>query len=167
MTQKTYNYAKALYALSVSGEAVSVSEERLKSSKELRKVLENPLVSDEEKDRVIQRIFPEEIWNFMKYLCRKGMVGRSQEIFQLCAEYARKKERILEAVLYYVTKPDQEQLDGIRKFLKHRFHASQVTVSLVEKPELMGGFLLQAGGREYDWSVKGRIEQLTRRLIRR
>lgn len=167
ITQKTYNYARALYALSVPEKAIKTASECLTSSRELRTVLESPLVPQKDKDRVIRRIFPREMWNFMGYLCKHGMAARSQEIFQVYADYAKQKNGNLDAVLYYVTMPDDSQLDGIKAFLKKRFHVSEISISLQEKPELIGGFLLRAGDREYDWSVKGRIEQLAQRLIRR
>lgn len=42
--------------------------------------------------------------------------------------------------------------------------ARQVLVSETIDPELLGGFVLRAGSVRYDWSTKGRLERLRKKL---
>ena len=70
----------------------------------------------------------------------------------------------LEAVLTYVTRPSEEQMDGIRDFLKKKYHARSVTITEKQNPELGGGFKLQADTDEYDWSTKEKLRQLDEKL---
>lgn len=69
-----------------------------------------------------------------------------------------------EAVLTYVTPPTQEQLEGIQNFLKNRYQVPQVTMTLRRDPSLGGGFLLQAGMEEFDWSTKEKFRRLEQKL---
>ena len=79
-------------------------------------------------------------------------------------EQTTKKENCLEAILTYVTAPSVEQLEGIKNFLKKRYHAEKVQITEVKNPELGGGFKLQAGTEEFDWTTKTKLKQLEQTL---
>lgn len=66
-----------------------------------------------------------------------------------------------------MTEPGEEQKAGIRKFLAGEFSADEVQLVLIEKKDLIGGFVLRAGGREFDWSLLGRYRNLKQKLTRR
>jgi F-type H+-transporting ATPase subunit delta len=40
-------------------------------------------------------------------------------------------------------------------------------MTVEQQPDLIGGFVLRVGDREFDWSLRGRVRQLQQRLIRR
>ena len=40
-------------------------------------------------------------------------------------------------------------------------------IEMIEDKSLIGGFILQAGGKEYDWSLRGRCRRLEQKLTRR
>ena len=136
MTETSINYAKALYGLSVPGEAICETGRIFKNTPEIGKMLENPLVSLKEKEQVIERIFPQQ----------KG---------------------ILKAELLYVTRPAEEQENKMKEFLRSQFSAREVELTLTEDKSLVGGFVLRAGDREYDWSLIGRYKKLKQKLTRR
>ncbi|MDE6627216.1 MAG: F0F1 ATP synthase subunit alpha [Lachnospiraceae bacterium] len=64
------------------------------------------------------------------------------------------------AELLYVTAPDEKQIGRIKDFLAKEFHSENITLELKEDASLKSGFILRTDTREYDWSEKGRIEQL-------
>ena len=68
----------------------------------------------------------------------------------------------LHALLSCVTPPTEEQRKGILAFLEKKYGACELET--VNDPSLQGGFVLRAGADVYDWSVKGRVEQLRRSL---
>ena len=74
---------------------------------------------------------------------------------------------ILHAVMRYVTPPKDAQLEGIRAFLCREFQAEQAEIEMIEDKSLIGGFVLQADGREFDWSMRGRYRMLQQKLTRR
>lgn len=75
-----------------------------------------------------------------------------------------KKE--LKVSLFYVTLPLDEQLDKIKDFAakKSGLCKQEFEIELIEKKDLIGGFILRIGTTEYDWSTKGRLSQLMESL---
>ena len=59
MVQTTISYIKVLYELNISLEAVHEAQRILSENPQVQEVLENPVISREAKDRVINRIFRE------------------------------------------------------------------------------------------------------------
>ena len=76
-----------------------------------------------------------------------------------------KKE--LKVSLFYVTPPVDSQLDKIKDFVaaKEGVNKDEVKIDLVEKKDLVGGFVLRVGTHEYDWRTKGRLDQLMSELL--
>ena len=76
-----------------------------------------------------------------------------------------KKE--LKVSLFYVTPPVDSQLDKIKDFVaaKEGVNKDEIKIDLVEKKDLVGGFVLRVGTHEYDWSTKGRLDQLMSELL--
>lgn len=167
MTAAAVNYARVLYELKIPESSVQKTEELMEMLPEFGSVLKNPLVPMEAKERVIDRIIPEEMKNFMKVACRHHKAELFGEIFEAYEELRRKEEGILKAVLRYVTPPRQDQLEGIREFLCREFQVQKAEIELREDKSLIGGFILQAGGQEYDWSLRGRYRRLKQKLTRR
>ena len=70
----------------------------------------------------------------------------------------------LQAVLSYVTAPDDAQLAGIRSYIMEQYGSEEVEIKMVQDDSLGGGFTLQVGSDVVDWSTIGRIRQLEKRL---
>lgn len=167
MTQTSISYATVLYELNISREAVETSEKIFREVPQVGKALEDPTVSGETKRRLVERIFPGEIQNFLKNMCDHHQAAKAGEIFEAYRQYADRQEGILTATLFYVTLPGEEQMERIRQFLCRKYQCRDARIELVERPELIGGFILKTGSSEYDWSLKGRLQQLTQKMIRR
>lgn len=164
MTQTAKNYAQALFELHVDAESVKTTEEILKTVPEVGRSLTNPTISFRVKEQIIGRIFPGEMRNFIKVVCRNQKADMLEEIFQAYREIERKQSKALEATLLYVTAPTKEQQEKIGQFLCQKFHVKEAVLSLTKDESLIGGFILRAGGREFDWSHKGRFQALSRVL---
>ena len=52
-------------------------------------------------------------------------------------------------------------------FLRREFGAQEVILTLREDKSLIGGFILSAGDKEFDWSLRGRYNNLRQKLTRR
>ena len=52
-------------------------------------------------------------------------------------------------------------------FLRREFGAKEVILTLREDKSLIGGFILSAGDKEFDWSLRGRYNNLRQKLTRR
>ena len=77
------------------------------------------------------------------------------------------KNNELKVSLFYVTPPLDSQLDKIKEFVasKKGVNKEEVKIELIEKKDLVGGFVLRIGTHEYDWSTKGRLDQLMAPII--
>lgn len=165
MTQTSINYARVLYELSVSPESVKDAKQIIKETPRLLQILESPVVSLSQKEKAVRRIFEKTLADFICVLCRYGHAALLFEIFQAYQEYYNEQKHILDAVLYYVTPPAKEQLEGIREFLKNKYGTANAVLELKEDKSLVGGFILQVKDQEFDYSLKGRINALQQKLI--
>ena len=158
------NYAKVLYELNIAPEVTASANAILKAAPEVSEVLSSPVVSLKEKENVIDKIFPKEICNFMKVLCRYHKASLALEIFKEYQEYYNKRHNILNAELFYVVAPKKEQLDGMKNFLCKKYHTKDVQIKQIEDKSLIGGFCKKKKKKEIDYSLKGKINALQQKL---
>ncbi len=167
MTQTVINYARVLYELQISDEIIMEAETYFRNVPELKDALTNPVIPLNEKYAVIEDLFTDQMKNFLKMVCKNGRMRQIREIFEVYETYSKSQRKILQATLIYVTEPTKEQEEKFKVFLKERYECRDVELKLLEDRELIGGFVLRAGEREFDWSIRGRIKQLEQKLIRR
>lgn len=77
------------------------------------------------------------------------------------------EENVLHATLKCVTPPSEEQISGFKEFLHKHYHTesvSDVDMEIITDPSVHGGFVLDVGSDEYDWSTKGRERQFERKI---
>ena len=63
---------RVLFELSPKAESVKASRELFESCDELKDALASPAVEIKEKEKVIDRLFPEDMRNFLKVMCQWG-----------------------------------------------------------------------------------------------
>ncbi|WP_077612744.1 ATP synthase F1 subunit delta [Clostridium sp. Marseille-P2415] len=167
MMQAAINYGQVLYELSIPETVIEEAALALRTVPELKHALKNPVIAKRAKHRIIDRVFPEEIRNFLKVLVDRQDMGLAEEIFEAWRTYACRQQGILEASLYYVTEPEEEQLSEIKNMLCRKYRKKDVRLRLIEDPGLIGGFIIRVGDVETDWSLKGRLRQLEQKIMRR
>ena len=104
--------------------------------------------------------------NFLRLVAEKGRSGQIEEIAREFDRLMAVEERRLDVVL---TTARALSDDEARDLLKQIEDAAGRTVEATRKvdPNLIGGFVLQAGSMRVDASVRGRIEGLRHELTRR
>ncbi len=70
----------------------------------------------------------------------------------------------IKAVLRCVVRPDEKQTNGFVSFLKREYQTDDVELDIVEDPKIWGGFILEVDSEEYDWSLRGRENQIGQRI---
>lgn len=158
------NYAEVLYELKIPDQIIEETNQLFQTNDALLQALESPVVTLEEKEAVIDRIFPEEIRNFLKIACRHQSISKIKDIFKAYKEYCEARKGMITADLYYVEKPDDKQLAKMKAFIAKKYHGSDVNLKLTEDKSLLGGFILKVNSEEYDWSLKGRLNRLQQKL---
>ena len=154
------SYGSVLFGLDVPEETVSKTQEILKEVPQLTDVFMNPTISLKKKYSVIDKVFPKEMRNFLKTVCRYQRMGLMDEIFAAYDNCRESREGIIRAVLSCVTPPGEEQKKGIEAFLCRKYKAEKAKIQVCRDDSLLGGFLLRVGSDEYDWSIKGRMDRL-------
>ena len=150
-----------MHDLHVSRDLIQQVNGILEAVPQVRVDFENPSVPVDKKHMIIDRIFPESVRNSLKILCDNNDFALWNDI---CEAYesinSTPEKRWSTAQLLYVTPPDEEQLDKIRKFLAREYNNEDITIETKEDKSLKSGFILRVGSKEYDWSEQGRINQL-------
>lgn len=167
MTQAVTNYAVVLYELGIAKEIILEADRILHTEPKLKQILGSPIVSKKKKNAIIEKVFPMELHSFLKTVCRFQAISEIEAIFDAYKKYEKQKNKILEAKLTYVTKPNEEQVEEIKTALKNKYQMKQVELSFEEDPELLGGFIIHTMDYELDWSIRGKLEQLQQKLVRR
>ena len=166
MTQTVIDYAKEMKRLSVSPEDVKQTVELLEALPQVKVDFENPTVELEKKIHLIEMIFPKQIRDFLELLCDHHDFNLFAEIVEAYNEELHKVENNpnLAVQISYVVPPTEEQLNKMKEFLKEKCHADALDVTLKEDKNLLGGFIIRAGNEEYDWSMRGRLQQIERTM---
>ena len=166
MTQTVIDYAKEMKRLSVSPEDVKQTVELLEALPQVKVDFENPTVELEKKIHLIEMIFPKQIRDFLELLCDHHDFNLFSEIVEAYHEELRKVKNNpnLAVQISYVVPPTDDQLNKMKEFLKEKCHADALDVTLKEDKNLLGGFIIRAGNEEYDWSMRGRLQQIERSM---
>ena len=164
MTQTANNYGTVLFELGVEKETVEEMKRIFSLTGELPRVLDCPVVSGREKHRLIEQLFPKEVWNFLKEMCDHGNVSEMEDVFKAYTRCYDEANGILKTVMYCAGTPDEEQLAQIRNYLAGKYKKTQVELEFEKKPELIAGFVLRVGDIEEDFSIRGRLDRLQQKL---
>lgn len=167
MTQAAYDYATDLRKTETPKELLQQAKDILEAVPQVREEFEDPTVAIEKKHLVIDRVFPKEIRDFLKILCDNGDFRLFNDICEAYTELGRTPESVTStAQLLYVTPPTEEQMNGIKKFLAKEFNNDDMEIVSKQDKSVKSGFVLRVGTKEYDWSEKGRIEQLQNKIAK-
>ena len=71
---------RVLFELSPKAESVKASRELFESCDELKDALASPAVEIKEKEKVIDRLFPEDMRSFLKVMCQWGHMDKIGDI---------------------------------------------------------------------------------------
>lgn len=167
MNQKSIDYVQMLLDLSISKEIVKQTADIFATLPEIRMDFTNPVISVDRKHTIIEKVFPKEIRDFLKILCDNEDFELLDEIFAAYKEQSQENRNVLPVVISYVTMPDDAQLTKIKDFLAKKYNTNidKIEIELKEEPELLGGFIIRAGNQQYDWSMRGRLEQMKQQIV--
>ena len=164
MTNELRSYAVELMEHHASRQEIEAVIALHQSNPVLVGELSDPTVMLERKHDIIEELYPSGLRNFIKILVDNGDLERYQEIFDEYKKLRLEEEGRMEVLLRCVTRPTDDQLAGIKKFLSDNYPDKEYLLEIVEDKSLVGGFILTCGQEEYDWSTTGRMKQLREQL---
>ena len=142
----------------------------MEKSREFRGLLENPLFTVEERDKVMKQTSSRmnlsgSTVRFVLFLSEQMVIASLPELIQLVtAIYLEKKKRAKATV---VTPVDtNRKYDEALKSSLRKLTGKEVDIEYVVDPSLLGGVTVQVGSTMYDSSLKGQLRLLKDDLIK-
>ncbi len=157
-------YLEKMIGEQITEKSLDEALDLLQMVPEIQKQLDDPTASQENREKLIRKLFPLEIRGLL------GLLSRDHQVSELAAlkkEYDALKteeKEPLNCVLEYVTEPTDKQSDGMIRFLKEKYPGRVLNLTKKQNADLGNGFVLRAGSEEYDWSMKGRAALLKKRI---
>jgi F-type H+-transporting ATPase subunit delta len=137
----------------------------LNESFDLRKIINNPLVSSTSKKEIIKSIFAETLdkttVNFFLVLCDRGRINCLKSIVTIALELAYKKASIDVAYVITSTEMSLSQQEVLITKLKDMTKTKEIKLNIKVNPSLIAGFTVQMGSKVIDTSVKGQLKELS------
>lgn len=174
--QKNVNYAKALFRVPGSREEIQTRQQNLellaatlKSHPDLLHFLTYPGTSSEQKLDTLEKGFKTPFDPYVKRLVALILKRqKASEIRRISNEYHKLVLDSLQEVDVEVTSADPLTDEAKSKLLKKLEAQLSKKVHLIEvlDPSLIGGFTLQINNKFLDQSIKGKIIQLKRQLLK-
>lgn len=165
--------AKALLELELPSGQIEDIRTMLQGSRELVTFLNDPVITARQKEHVMEKIgekagLDPKLVNFLKRCCVVEIPDQIPQIVECYQELLDQKEGIINGTLYYAGDSDPDQL--IRQAtedITRRVSGAKVKLTAVRDDSLLGGYLVRAGGVEYDKSFSGQLDRLINRINNR
>lgn len=160
MKDTNKEYLKELVRLDISQTDADGTRKILEECGDVADTLANPLITHDEKRGIITKLFPESIQKFIITLVRNGDVERLAEILEEYDELLLDKHGSIKAVVRYVTPLTESQQADLKKFIIDKFVKDDVALEYRYDPDIIGGFILNAGDVEYDKSYRTALRKM-------
>ncbi len=169
-------YAKAVFELADEAGQVSQVAEQFASiakaysdSKELRGVLDNPVVSFEQREAILKDVaarlgLKELALNSVRYIASRRRLAVLPEISRRLAVLADEKAGIVRATVISATALGESYFSKLKAQLEKRT-GKKVEILREQDPSLLAGVITRIGDNTIDGSLRGRLEALERQLL--
>lgn len=167
MNAAVSSYAAVLLTLDGVGEAVRSAKAAFNACPALSEALSNPTIPEAQKFSVIERVLPQELWNFFKVVCRNGQIDSISDIMTEYETLLRRQNQCVHAVVEYVTPLTDAQVSAMKNMICAKTGKPEVLLEMKQNPALVGGFVLHIGDETYDRSVRSAVQHMRKSMIRR
>ena len=169
-------YAKALYKLAVeNGDSHEIYEQLkpmlrgIKGLDDIKRVLLNPHVKEEDKGRVMMQLVGAKPGSSLeKFLLLVIRNNRAEFLRRIAFAYVnlyRQEHDIAKVDIISAAELPKEQADAIVDIVRQRMPGTTLEVEHSIDPELIGGFVVKVGDVLLDASVKNELKNLRLKLL--
>lgn len=158
---------KELVRLDIQREDIETAKNVIDACPDASATLENPLITLDEKRNIVRKIFPQSLERFIINAAKSGIISELDEIFSEYEEILLEKQGSIKAVVRYVTPLTETQQADLRKFIMEKFVRDDVDIEYKHDPDIIGGFILNAGDVEYDRSYRTSLRAIHETLQNR
>ncbi len=170
-------YAEALINISVAQDQVDAFQQDLKAFADVysgdpyfKEFLLNPKNEISIKKDVVQKAFSgkvkADIINYVSLLLDKGRIKHLPAIYEEFVRMADEKRSVLNMNIISAVPLDPAQLKTITEKYAKLYSASSVKAEVTVDASLIGGVRVVIGDKMIDATVKGRLNDLQRLLVR-
>ena len=159
-------YIKKLLSNQVSVGSLEDALRLLNGSEELRTTLNNPNYKTEEKQQVVNDLFSPSVREFMGELAENCQCDDLEELVEAYIVESDRQKNIVHATVTCTTPPDEKQLKGIEDFVRKEMKCENVVVDVKKDASLIGGFVIAVEGKEYDFSLKTKMQTIKDQILR-
>lgn len=168
-------YGEALYELALESnllksviEEVQVVEQAFAENEELKKILNHPKVTREEKITLVESIFKgrlsNEVVGFLVLLVSKGRQGEMDAILRVFEEKVREYKSIGVVFVTSAVELSKEQKEQIQDKLLKTTKYKQLELQYSVDRALIGGLVIRIGDRIVDSSIRTKLKNMAREL---
>jgi F-type H+-transporting ATPase subunit delta len=165
-------YAEALlelatlnYSLKETTNDINIVSQFLANSSDLKKFLDNPLITRDAKKNVLKDVLGEQIsttsLTFLMLLVDRGRIAFLDGVAQKFLELSYKKDSIEIAKITSSIQLSGQQQKDLAEKLKVMTGAKQIKLALRVDPKLIGGFTVEVGSKLIDTSIRGQLKQIS------
>lgn len=174
MTEQAINYGDALYELCLSEgltqkvlRDLSDVTEIFDGTPDYLKLLSEPSLPKEERCGLLDKAFRGNVQqytlNFMKILTERGMIRELKDCALRFRERFNQDNGIAEVSVCSAVPLSDRQQEALLEKLQD-ITGKQISMRLTTDPALIGGIRLSMNNREFDGTVQGRLQTLSRIL---
>ncbi len=175
MISKTYG--DALFELALEENAVdSLAEEVqmvlnvLEENEELMKLLHHPKIVKEEKIKIIQDIFKgrvsDNLTGFLEIIVDKDRYNEIPSIFRFFLDLVKEYKNIGVAYVTTAVELKDAQKEDLKKRLLETTKYETFEMHYQTDASLIGGMVIRIGDRVVDSSIKSKLEEMSRNLMK-
>lgn len=168
-------YAKSMIDLAIEQNSLDkvyadmqLTRDVLRANSNLRAVISNPIVSAHDKLIIMDKVFSGKVSTvtdaFFKIMINKG---RHALIYQTTKEFYHQYNQlkgILTAKVSSTTELTNDAKNYIINLVKETTKANQVILETTINPDLIGGFVLTVGDKQFDTSIQKTLRVLSKEL---
>ena len=147
---------------------IKILLESFKKVSNAKQVFNNPVISKEEKKKLIKRIsgLTKQVTNFLFLLIDNRRFNLLPEIHDQMVKIVNKEKGIAVAEVSSASELDNDTLNSIKQKLESVLGSKgTVTIDSTVDPSLIGGVKVKVNDLVYDGSIKGRLENLKHKLL--
>lgn len=149
-------------------ELTSVVDDVLDRFPKLEQTLNSSLVSQEQKEQLLDRIFggkaSSQVLNFLKVLSRHGRLNLVRQAERVTRKLHMAHRGMTEVEIRVAVPIDDALLAEIQNQLRKTL-ATEPVLSVKVDPSLVAGIVIRVGDRVYDGSVHTRLERARAKMI--
>lgn len=138
----------------------------VENNSELKEILDNPAYSIKDKQTIIDDVFAPSVTQFITKMAENCQCNDFREIVEAYIVAVDKQNQIVHAVIRCTTPPNEEQLKGLESFICKETGSDKVKIDIKNDDTLVGGFVIDVDGKEYDFSLKSKMQAIKDQIMR-